>query len=203
MNKKKLLISITTIICLALLITACYFVFYRSFDIVDTYIRLEPIRNAEQFNATKDYINRNTNNGSYQIFYDTNNFPSESYEDYCHILVHYTVKNYSPFNISVNDGYITDMTTADYVMFKRPIAFETNLGAFELKVSEDCYDFLCYRGDLSDEELIEKFKDLQINILYENLFFNSLTYKCDLSNSIFVSSFDEFDEIRNQIMSNK
>lgn len=35
MNTKKLLISITTIICLALLITACYFVFYRSFDEFD------------------------------------------------------------------------------------------------------------------------------------------------------------------------
>lgn len=203
MNKKKLHILITVIICLALLIITNYLFLYRPFDIVDAYIRLEPIRNVEEFYAIKDYINRNSNNGSYQIFYDTNDFPSESHEDYCYILIHYTVKNHSPFKISVDDGYITDMTTADYVMFKRPIAFGTNLEAFELKMSEDCYKFLCYRGNLSDEDLIEKFKSLQITMLYETPIYNSLEFEYNLLNSTFVSSYDEFGEIRNQIKSNE
>lgn len=179
-----------------------YFSLYRPFNVEESYIRIEPVRSAEEFELMKDYINRNSNNGSYQIFCETDEFPSESYEDYCYILIHFAVKNHSPFNISVNDGYITNTELADFIMFKRPIAFETALNSFETKMSEDCYDFLCYRGDLSDEELFERFKDLQINMLYETPFYNSLIYNCDLSNSVFISSYDEFDEIRNEINSN-
>lgn len=199
MNKKKLCISLILIICICLSILLSWFLFYRPFNVEEAYIRIEPVRSAEEFDMMKDYINRNSTDGSYQIFCNTDEFPSKSYEDYCYVLIHFAVKNHSLINVSVNDGYVTNAESTDFIMFKRPIAFETTLSSLEFKMSEDCYDFLCYRGDLSDEEIIDKFKELQINMLYETSFLNSLNYKYDLSKSIYVSSYEEFDEIRNEI----
>ena len=202
MNKRFLFVSSVLFICFGLILIV-YFSLYHPFHVEESYIRIEPVQSAEELVSIKDYIDRNADNGSYQVFCDTSEFPSESYRDYCYILIHFALKNHSPFKTAVNDGYITDMKLASFILFKRPIAFKTVLNSFENIMSEDCYAFLCYRGGLSDEELIERVRKLKVNMLYETSVFNSLNYNYDLSKALFISSFDEFDKIRNEINSKK
>lgn len=199
MNKKKLFVSAALAVCVCLFLSSAYFVLYRPFSIEKTYIRIFPFVDAKQFEETKDYINRNSHNGAYQIFCETDNFPSESYEDYCEVSISFAIKNHSPFKTSVGDGYIKNMKSADFILFKHPIFMDTLLNPLETKLSESSYTFLCYKGNLSDEEIIEKFKGLQVNMLYETPFFMSLNYNKDLSKLFFISSFMEYEKIRNEI----
>ena len=110
MNKRFLFVSSVLFMCFGFILIV-YFLLYRPFHVEESYIRIEPVQSAEELVSIKDYIDRNADNGSYQVFCDTNEFPSESYRDYCYILIHFALKNHSPFKTAVNDGYITDMKT--------------------------------------------------------------------------------------------
>lgn len=190
-KKNKIIIAIASIVVIGLL----FLVFYRPVSVESSYIRFDPIRSQEQFDEIKNYTERNRGSEGYQYLREIDSLGSDSYEDYCYVYIDFVLKNNSPFYVSVHDSYVADSDKADFVIFKQPAVASTSLWRFGKAMNENGCFILCYRGDLSDEQLLEKVKKLQIKLLYDS----GASVKTRLTDAEFVSSFKEFDRIRSEI----
>ncbi len=168
----------------------------RPFSVKTIYLRLSPVcADQESFEETISYVNRNRYDTSGQFIHGFDEFDSTSYEDYVHVWLNFEVANHTPWRASVGDGYIVSLEKADFVIYKRPMVIDTYVNSYEQTFTEDGFDLICYRGNMSDEELIDKIRQLRISIYYETDLFNSLSMKMDLSDVVFVTD-EEYFSIR-------
>ena len=168
----------------------------RPFSVKTIYLRLSPVcTDQESFVEVIRYVNRNRDNPADQFIHGFEEFDSTSYEDYVHVWLNFEVVNHTPWHVAVDDGYVVNVDKADFVIHKRAMVVNTFLSSYEQTFSEDGFDLICYRGNMSDEELIDKIRQLRISIYYETDLFNSLSMKMDLSDVVFVTD-EEYFSIR-------
>ncbi len=198
MNKKVLGVGAVVIIWLVIFSVIGYIMVLSPVDIENTYMRISPLNSSEQFEEIKDYVNRNLNK-EIELMCDSNKaFPSDDYEDYCRVLINFSAKNLSPIDVQFGDNCTITIEDSGLLIYIRPIVVSTNLNSFERRMSDDCFDFFCYRGDLTDEDLIEKFRSATIKVDYKTDLIDSLSCKMPLSELQFLKSFEEFDKIRKE-----
>lgn len=196
-RKKIILLSSGIIICLAAVLVLLI-LFFSPLNINKAYVVIRPFE-AGELEMRKEFYARHSSGSDDDgnQFIASNPFPSEEESDYCHVYISFLAKNRGPFKMSVHDGYILNTEDAEFVIYKRPIVFHTEIDRFGHSVTEDGYELFCYRQGMSDDELLSKVRDLTLLLYYETDFQNSLTYKLDLSKLQQVD-FNELTVIREQ-----
>lgn len=176
------------LVCIIFLLIILFF----PLSINKTYVTIVPFEKGE-LEGRKGVYAAHMNDDDYQ-YIASDPFPSENDSDYCHVRIYSIMKNRSPFHMSVGDGYILNTEDAEFIIFKRPIAFNTNINRLSYMISDDAYELFCYRNGLSDEELLSKLRNLSMKLYYETEFQNSLTYRLNFSKLKQIDS-DELDHL--------
>lgn len=201
---KGVLIALAAILAILILTVAAFAFrwFYNPLTVENTYIRISPCT-QEQIEYTKDYIERSKEDNTIQIVKDINSFDGADYKDFVDVTIDFVAKNNSPFNVTVNDGFIINPNSLDFVVYKPPGMKTSGFEGFEKSFADSNYSILCYKGDLSTEEFLEKVKDIKLNFYYETKLFNSLKKKFNLSDAIFLASDDEYFKLQTDLENSK
>lgn len=199
MFKKKKMFALATALLLlvSLLSVGIYTQLIRPLSISETLIWIEPF-SEDELAMRKDYFQRYSSgldNGGNQLLRLDEPFPSENATDYCRVRIYFVFKNRSIQKAALGDGYILNTDDADFVIYKRPIAFASSVEGRQTRVSEDCYELFCYRQGMTDDELFAAIKTLVFRSYFETKISNSLHMKYTLSDAKQIS-FEELEAVR-------
>jgi hypothetical protein len=191
---KQITIGTLLVLLVSLFIVSALLVF-RPVRITRSLIRLEPFIQGEVQPQKDIYYRYADNPGDNQIIRAEPAFPSDDPNEYCHILIFFELKNLAPFSAFIEDGRIKNPNEAEFVIYKRPTAVSTSLPQIQSNISEDCFHLFCYRGKMTDEELISKVKNLDFTIFFGTKFLNSLHMNHSLKKAEVITQ-EELEAIR-------
>ncbi|MBE5939747.1 MAG: hypothetical protein E7266_05040 [Lachnospiraceae bacterium] len=180
-NKKKIVVYIMIISILLIFTGTLYVQINSSLQVksVNVDIREYGIGwTFEEFKSLYEYVNE-TEDKDYQLIRQENVFPSEDKNDYCGITIWAKIKNRSFLDVNVYNTYIVDEDVNSPII-KASTEISEDFGNFE-EVEEFCViAFDMYRGDMTDEEILEYIKTLKLEVYYGNTIDRNSTLKLDL-----------------------
>ena len=106
-------------------------------------------------------------NGSseYQVFIDMNNLPSEHTEDYVQIIYYFSVKSHLFDSANTIRPIVSNISDNSDAFIFSPKLFPVQVDAFG---NGKCQlNVIMYRGNLTDEQLEEKIRNVTAELLYE------------------------------------
>jgi hypothetical protein len=196
-QKRKITIVTISIVLILSMIFAAYMQFVRPLSVEGVYIWIESF-SEQELEIRKDYFNRYVENnytGDNQFIRLEDPFPSDDYNDYCHVRIFLHFNNRSIFNMAINDGFIKNPIDVQSVIYKRPIAISTTISRFNSAITDDCYELFFWKNGMSDDDILNYVKKINLEIYYENDISNSKKINVSLSDAHSVS-FDELDDLR-------
>lgn len=177
MWKKAVLVAVVCCVA-ALAVTGVilYCAVYRPFDVVSADVEIKAPFTETDLQSCVNQFNNDRSRGYIDYMRKGFEFDMTVAEEYCIVAV--TVRVYNPSKLTASALYLFPKADNDIICYLEPYMKAVSLSPGETK--ELCSRFVCRRNGMTDEELSEYIKALDLKLLEDDDIFGKKNVKVSL-----------------------